>query len=111
MENKLKLLKLIHTLIWLFFVFIFGYILYAGIINKIDIYLWIAIGSVLLECLILLVFKWSCPITVVAEKYTKNKEVGFDIYLPKWLAKHNKTIFGTIFILELLLIGFRIFTN
>ena len=22
---------------------------------------------------------------------------GFDIYLPLWLARHNKTIFGTLF--------------
>jgi hypothetical protein len=24
---------------------------------------------------------------------------NFDIYLPNWLARHNKTIFGAIFIL------------
>lgn len=111
MNTKLVFIKLLHTLIWIIYVLIIIYILYAGIVNKIDIYVYIAISSVILEGIILLIFKWRCPLTIIGEKYTDSKEVGFDIYLPKWLAKNNKAIFSTIFIFELLLITYRILKN
>ena len=39
-----------------------------------------------------------CPLTPVAARYTSDRRDNFDIYLPVWLARHNKVIFGTIFI-------------
>lgn len=62
-----------------------------------SIYTFIAIGLVVLEGLILLLFGWRCPLTVAGKKYTDNYETGFDIFLPKWIAKNNKAIFGTLF--------------
>ncbi len=97
MNNKLLYLKLIHTIIWTFFVFVIFYILYSGIFDRINVYTFIAIGLVVLEGIILILFSWKCPITVVGRKYTDDHEAGFDIFLPKWVAKNNKTIFGTLF--------------
>jgi hypothetical protein len=34
----------------------------------------------------------------LAARYTMDRAENFDIYLPLWLARHNKTIFGTIFV-------------
>ncbi|MDF2840306.1 MAG: hypothetical protein K0Q99_1078 [Clostridia bacterium] len=107
MNKHLFYLKLVHTIIWAFYVFIIGYILYAGIINKIDIYLFLAIGAVLLEGVILMIYKWRCPLTVWGYKYTEDREVGFDIFLPKWLAKNNKAIFTTIFVIGVLITIYR----
>lgn len=108
MSKKLIYLKLVHTIVWAFYVLIIGYILYAGIINKIDMYLFIAIGSVLVEGIVLVIFKSKCPLTVLGYKYADHHEVGFDIFLPKWLAKNNKVIFGTIYMIGILITIYRL---
>ncbi|MDF1493292.1 hypothetical protein [Caproiciproducens sp. CPB-2] len=97
MSKKLLCIKLIHTIIWAFFVLVIFYILFTGIFDRINIHTFIAIGLVLIEGLILILFGWRCPLTVVGEKYTDDHEIGFDIFLPKWLAKNNKAILGTLF--------------
>ena len=109
MNKKLFYLKLAHTVIWAFFVSIIFYVLYAGIFNQINVYTWIAIGLVIMEGIILFIFKWKCPLTIIGYKYTDNHDVGFDIYLPRWLAKYNKIIFTTIFVIGLLTVIFRLF--
>ena len=37
----------------------------------------------------------------MAARHTDAREANFDIYLPEWLARHNKTIFGLLFALGL----------
>lgn len=97
MNKKLFCIKLIHTIVWAFFVLVIFYILFAGIFDKINVYTFIAMGLVVIEGLVLLLFGWRCPLTVVGKRYTDDDEIGFDIFLPKWLAKNNKTILGALF--------------
>jgi len=108
MSKKLLCIKLIHTIIWAFFVFIIFYILFAGIFDIINVYTFIAIGLVMIEGLILLLFGWRCPLTVVGEKYTDDHEIGFDIFLPKWIAKNNKSILGALFGIGAVIVIFRL---
>ena len=56
------------------------------------------IALVLFEILILAANQGSCPLTAVAARYTTDREANFDIFLPLWIAKYNKAIFGTIFV-------------
>ena len=107
-NKKLFYIKLIHTIIWLFYVVVIIYIFYAGIWNKVDVYAFIAIGLVAIEGLILLMFRWRCPLTVMGLRYTEDDEVGFDIFLPKWLAKNNKAIFGTLYGIGVIIILIRL---
>jgi hypothetical protein len=109
--NKLVLIKSIHTLIWIFFVTVIFYVVYSGFFNEINLLTWIAIISVFLEALVLLIFKMSCPLTVVARKYSDSPKANFDIYLPNWLARYNKEIFTTIFMIGLLMVLFHTFFN
>lgn len=89
-------IKLLHTAIWLFF---------AGCIVAIPVaaaqgrFEWAAVltGLVLVECAILAVNRSRCPLTDLAGRYTEERTDNFDIYLPLWLARRNKTIFGTLF--------------
>jgi hypothetical protein len=50
-----------------------------------------------------------CPLTVIARKYSDSQQDNFDIFLPNWLAKYNKLIFTSIFILGVILVLFRVF--
>lgn len=95
-EAKLILIKTIHTLVWLFFNVVIFYMLYAVIVNKLDQWLWIGYGLFLLEGLTLSYFKFFCPLTIVARKYSNSTKDNFDIYLPNWLAKYNKLIYTSI---------------
>ncbi len=107
-ENKLILVKSIHTLIWLFFNVVIFYLLYAVVVNKIDVWVWVCIGLVLLEGLVLAFNKLRCPLTLVAEQYSDSQKANFDIYLPNWLAKYNKEIYTTIFLVAVSVLVFRL---
>ena len=104
-ETKLTIIKIIHTLVWLFFNFVIFYMLYAVIVNKLDVWLWIGYGFFILEGIVLLTFKFFCPLTIIARKYSDSTKANFDIYLPNWLAKYNKSIYtsilGIIFIITI----------
>jgi hypothetical protein len=106
-ENKLLVIKLIHTLIWAFFVAVILYVLYSGIADKVTVCTWIGIALVIGEGLILLIFKMFCPLTLVARKYSDSDRDNFDIFLPNWLAKHNKLIFTSIFIIAVMVVLYR----
>lgn len=96
-SQKLILVKIVHTLIWVFFNIVIFYLLFAAITGRINQWVWICIGLILIEGAVLAMNKLKCPLTNIAERYTDSREANFDIYLPLWIAQHNKTIYTTIF--------------
>ena len=106
--TKLTGIKIIHTIIWLFFNVVIFYLLYAVVINRIDKFVWIAIGLIVMEGLVLLLFKGICPLTIVANRYSDSTKDNFDIYLPNWLARYNKLIYTIIVVLTLGLLTYRL---
>ena len=107
-ESKLTTIKIIHTIIWIFFNVVLFYMAYAVIVNKIDMLVWIGVALILLEGIVLLIFKKMCPLTIIARKYSDLTKDNFDIYLPNWLAKYNKLIYTTFFIIIVCGIVYRI---
>ena len=61
------------------------------------------IAIVLVEVIVLLINRMRCPLTGLAERFTDDRRDNFDIYLPRWLAKYNKVIFGSLFAVGILL--------
>ena len=109
--GKLLAIKVIHTLIWLFFVVVIFYILFSGLSNKVNSFTWIAIGLVIAEGVVLLIFKMFCPLTILARKYSDSTKDNFDIFLPNWLARYNKIIFTTIYLVGVIIVLIRIKFN
>ena len=97
LNQKLILVKLIHTIIWLFFNLVPAYLFYAAITDTVDYKFRLGIGVIGLECLILLLLNGTCPLTFWARKYSNSTKDNFDIYLPNWVARHNKLIYSTLF--------------
>jgi hypothetical protein len=99
--GALGAIKLAHTVIWAFFA---GCIVAIPILALLDRYTPAAVlsGIVLVEVVIIVANAWRCPLTGVAARYTDDRRDNFDIYLPAWLARHNKTIFGGLFVASLL---------
>jgi hypothetical protein len=94
--TMLRAVKIVHTLAWAVF---------AGCIVALPVAAWgkkffaaaVLVAVVLVEILILLANRFRCPLTDVAARYTDDRRDNFDIYLPLWLARYNKQIFGTLF--------------
>ncbi len=98
-------IKLLHTAVWLFFAGCIVAIPLAGSLHR---YRCVSVltGLVLVECAVLAANRGRCPLTDLAGRYTQERTHNFDIYLPLWLARRNKTIFGTLFAVgELFVLG------
>jgi hypothetical protein len=50
------------------------------------------------EVLILVANGWRGPLTTLATRFSEEGHDNFDIYLPLWLARHNKLIFGALYV-------------
>jgi hypothetical protein len=96
-RHSLRLVKVAHTIVWAIF---------AACIMAVPVLAWLGhdrqagvlIMVVLVELLVLLVNHGNCPLTSVAARYTTDRRDNFDIYLPQWLARYNKLIFGSIYL-------------
>jgi hypothetical protein len=107
-RDKLTWIKIVHTLIWVFFNFVIFYLLWAMLFDTINRWVWIGFSFIFLEGIVLLVFKNVCPVTLVARKYSKSDKANFDIYLPNWLAKYNKQIYTIIVLLIIIILIYRL---
>jgi len=92
----------------MFFNLVIFYLYYSVIVNRIDKWVWICIGIILLEGMVLLYFKSICPITLIARRYSDSTKENFYIFLPNWLAKYNKLIYISLFVLVLLMLAYRL---
>jgi hypothetical protein len=100
-EASLRAIKFLHTVVWAFFA---GCIMAIPILAAMRHYTdaLVLIGVVMIEVLVLVINRLRCPLTDVAARYTSDRSDNFDIYLPLWVARHNKVIFGLLFLAGLL---------
>jgi len=96
-SHVLIAIKATHTAIWAFFAGCILLLPVAGLLRRFDWAL-ILTALVLVECGVLALNRGRCPLTDLAAKFTDERSDAFDIYLPEWLARHNKEIFGTLFV-------------
>lgn len=96
-DAALRSIKLLHTAIWLLFALCILAIPILGYMGSFHQAAWL-VGIVFVEVLVLIFNGIRCPLTDVAARYTQNRHDNFDIYLPLWLARHNKSIFGTLYV-------------
>jgi hypothetical protein len=96
-RKTLVWVKVVHTLAWAAF---------AGCIVALPFVAWqrnfraawVLIAIVMAEVLILMANNMRCPLTAVAARYTEDRRDNFDIYLPLWMARYNKQVFGSLFV-------------
>lgn len=105
-DGRLFAIKLVHTVVWAIFVACIlaipilawgGRLLAAGILC----------GVVLLEVVVLLLNGGTCPLTPIAARYTEDRRANFDIFLPEWLARHNKVVFGSLYLAGVIVVVCR----
>lgn len=96
-DASLRAIKTLHTIVWAFFVCCIVAIPLFSLTGNFRLAA-ISIGAVFIEVLILVLNGMRCPLTGVAAKFTDDRRENFDIYLPVWLARNNKIIFGFLFL-------------
>ena len=75
---KLVAIKLVHTVVWLFFAGCIVAIPIAGVRREFRLAA-ILSGVVLLECAVLALNRMRCPLTDLASRYTEARQDNFDI--------------------------------
>ena len=96
-SRNLIVVKAVHTVAWAVF---------AGCILAIPVASWLGhhraaawLAAIVAGEVFVLVFnRMRCPLTGVAARYTEDRRDNFDICLPEWLARHNKLIFGALYV-------------
>ena len=94
----LRLIKIVHTIVWAFFVACIVGIPVLALQREYG-RATLLIGLVMIDVVVLALNRLTCPLTDLAARYTSDRRANFDIYLPLWLARYNKVIFGALFLI------------
>ncbi|HEY82889.1 MAG TPA: hypothetical protein G4O01_06325 [Dehalococcoidia bacterium] len=105
MSRRLFLIKVVHTAIFIFMSSCIVYILLSGIIRNYHWTVFLAIGVVLAEGLVLIFNHWECPLTNLARKYGDEKGSVTDMFYPKWFVPHVFRFSTALFVIGLVLLA------
>jgi hypothetical protein len=95
--GTLRAVKVVHTVVWAFFagcILLTPWFAWRGELGRAEL----LIALTCVEVAVLAANHMRCPLTDVAARYTPERRDNFDIYLPLWLARYNKVIFGSLFL-------------
>jgi hypothetical protein len=102
-------IKVVHTIIFAVLSACVLVAVYSALTNRITTWTWAAVGLVLVESVVLVVFGWKCPLTVLAERLGASQGAVVDIFLPKWFADRIFPVCGTTYGVALVIILWRVF--
>jgi len=108
--SALRAIKLAHTAAWAFFVAAIVAVPVAAWYNRFG---WALVAALVVagEVAVLALNGMKCPLTPIAARYTSDRRDNFDIYLPLFVARYNKEIFGTLYVAGLVFLFVRWITS
>jgi len=99
--RALRAVKIVHTVAWALFAGCIVALPVAAYLNDFQLAA-LLVAIVLVEVVVLFANRFRCPLTDIAARYTTDRRANFDIYLPIWIARYNKEIFGGLFVAGIL---------
>lgn len=105
-DRQLRAIRLLHTIVWAGFAGCIAAIPVLTLQGRFRLAALLAL-IVLGEVIVLAINRWRCPLTPIAARYTDDRRANFDIYLPEWLARYNKEIFGPLYLAGVVLLAVR----
>jgi hypothetical protein len=96
-RTTLVLVKVVHTVAWAFLAACILAIPLAALAGRLRLAVLLS-AIVLAEVALLALNSMRCPLTDVAARYTQSRSDNFDVYLPAWLARKNKRVFGALWV-------------
>jgi hypothetical protein len=97
--HALVAIKTLHTVVWALMVAFIAWIPVAARANHFRLVA-ILSGLVWIECGVLAINRGRCPLSDLAKRFTAETTANLDIYLPEWIARWNKGIFGALFVIN-----------
>jgi hypothetical protein len=101
-------IKVVHTLIFWILSACVLYALFSGVVGRVTVWTWTAVGLLLIESAALAAAGWTCPLTILAERQGAVRGSVADIFLPRWLADRIFPVCGTMYVVALILIAWRV---
>ena len=99
--GKIYLIRSVHGLITLFFLFCIAYVYYAAITDRASQFAWMAAAMILLEGFIVIFNKGICPLGSIHKKFGDDKTF-FELFLPKPVAAKAVPFLGIIAVIGIL---------
>ena len=108
MPRAILAIKLVHSVIfWILSACVLA-IVEGAVAGRATRWTWIAVALVAVESVVLAAFRWTCPLTVLAERLGAVRGSVTDIFLPKWAADRIFPVCGTTFVLALVVLLVRL---
>lgn len=105
-NGRVTAIKLLHTAVW---ALLAGCVIALPVLAFRGQFRWALILTLIIvcECAVLAANQGRCPLTDWAARFTDDRADNFDIYLPNWLARNNKVIFGSLFAVNEVIVLWR----
>ena len=100
-------IKVVHTVIFWVLSVCVVYVLFSGVADRVTSWTYVAILLLLVESVVLVAFRWTCPLTLLAERQGAVRGEVADIFLPKWFADRIFPLCGTLFGIAVILVAWR----
>lgn len=104
---RLVLVRSAHTAIYGVMVLAIFTLLYAGVTGASGLWLRIAAGLVIAECVVFAGAGMKCPLTGLVAHYADPAANVSDTYLPERWTRHTLVVFGPIMMLAFGLLAWR----
>jgi hypothetical protein len=101
-------IKVVHTVIFFVLSACVLDALYSGVFNRVSNWTGAAVALVVVESIVLMLCRWTCPLTILAERLGATDGAVADIFLPKWFADRIFPICGTTFLLACVILVARL---
>lgn len=101
-------IKLVHSVIFWILSACVLLIVEGAVAGRATAWTWLAVGLVAAESIVLAAFRWTCPLTVLAERLGAERGSVTDIFLPKWAADRIFPVCGTTFVMALAVLLVRV---
>jgi len=109
--HKLLLIRTLHTVIYLILATSVVFVLVAAFLGYFGPLLLVAVILIGLEVIVFVASGMKCPLTDLAKKYGAEKGYVFDTFLPEALAKYTFRFFGSLLVIGLIVLIFRMLSR
>lgn len=106
-HRMLRLVRAIHTAIYLLMVVSILHALYAALTGTYDPLLPLSLTIVTVECVVFAANGMKCPLTALARRYGDVTGHVCDTLFPEWCTRYTFRVFGTLFFLAVIILGLR----
>jgi hypothetical protein len=106
-EQRLVVVRGVHTAIYAVMAVAVLALLYAGLSGAKGAWLWPAVALVLVESAVFVAGGLRCPFTALAAMYTSEGRTVSDTFFPERITRYTLTVFGPLVLLGLALLAAR----